>query len=282
MGHETGRLVKLREGMPMKGFTYDAGAAAYDRFTGRWSVAFGSSLLAAAGVTVGEKVLEVAAGTGALAVMAAAQVGVSGRVVAADLSLPMLRVAKTKIAGLPVDPVVMDGQDVACRDRSFDVVICQLGVMFFPDAKRGVQEFRRVLRQEGRLAVQVWSWPDRVSFFGVLADALSRYLPDHRDALYSPAALADPDRLERLLAAGFRNVSVVAETREVAFESFEEYWSGIEAGGGRLGQFYLDLGDRERRAVRDEVSRRMAQFQSDGRLILRAEALIAVGINRDS
>jgi ubiquinone/menaquinone biosynthesis C-methylase UbiE len=266
----------------MKGITYDAGAAAYDRFTGRWSIAFGSSLLAAAGVTVGQKVLDVAAGTGALAVMAAAQVGISGRVTAADLSLPMLRVAKGKIAGLAVDPVLMDGQDLACGDRTFDVVICQLGLMFFPDARRGVQEFRRVLRQHGRLAVQVWSWPDRVSFFGVLADALSRHFPDHRDMLYSPAALADPDRLEQLLAtAGLRHVSVVKETREIAFESFDEYWSGIEAGGGRLGQFYLELGDRERRAVRDEVSRRMALFESNGRLVLRAEALIAVGINSD-
>jgi len=268
--------------MTVKGITYDAGAAAYDRFTGRCSAAFASSLLAAAAVTVGHKVLDVAAGTGTLAVMAAAQVGVSGRVVAADLSLPMLRVATSKIAGLAVDPVVMDGQDLACRDRSFDAVICQLGLMFFPDTGRGLQEFRRVLRQHGRLAVQVWSWPERVPFFGMLADALRRHFPDYRDLLYSPAALADPDRLERLIiTAGFRNVSVVKETREVAFESFDEYWSGIEAGGGRLGQFYLDLRDRERRGVRDEVSGRMAQFESDGRLILGAEALIAVGINRD-
>jgi ubiquinone/menaquinone biosynthesis C-methylase UbiE len=264
----------------MKGLTYDAGAPAYDRFTGRWSLAFAPTLLAAAGVTVGQTVLEVAAGTGGLTVMAVSAVSPSGHVIATDLSLPMLRVAKGKITGLPLDLVVMDGQDLACRDRSFDVVICQLGLMFFPDARRGLQEFRRVLRQPGRLAVQVWSCPDRVAFFGVLADALSRYFADQRNVLYSPAALADPDRLEQLLAtAGFRDVSVVKETREVGFESFDEYWSGIEAGGGRLGQFYLELRDAERRAVRDEVSGRMAQFESNGRLVLRAEALIGTGDN---
>jgi hypothetical protein len=137
-----------------------------------------------------------------------------------------------------------------------------------------------VLREHGRLALQVWSWPERVSFFGLLADALSRYFPDQREVLYSPAALADPDRLEQLLAtAGFRHVSVVKETREVAFDSFDQYWSGIEAGGGRLGQFYLELRDVERRAVREEVSGRMAQFASNGRLVLTAEALIGTGIN---
>lgn len=75
---------------------------------------------------------------------------------------------------------------------------------------------------------------------------------------------------------------MVKETREVAFENFDEYWSGIEAGGGRLGQFYLELGDRERRAVRDEASSRMVAVESNERLILRAEALIAVGTKKDS
>jgi len=266
-----------------KGLTYDAGAPAYDSFTGRWSLAFASTVLAAAGVTVGQTVLEVAAGTGGLTEMAASAVGSSGRVIATDLSLPMLRVGKGKITGIPVRLVVMDGQDLACRDRSFDVVICQLGLMFFPDARRGLREFRRVLREDGRLAVQVWSRPDRVAFFGVLAAALSRFFPDQRDALYSPAALADPDRLEQLLATtGFRDISVVKETRELVFASFDEYWSGIEAGGGRLGQFYLELGDADRRVVRDEASRRMAQFESNGRLILTAEALIATGISANA
>jgi hypothetical protein len=142
------------------------------------------------------------------------------------------------------------------------------------------KSFGECCGKHGRLAVQVWSWPDRVSFFGVLADALSQYLPDQRDVLYSPAALADPDRLEQLLAiAGFRDVSVVKETRDIAFEFFDEYWSGIEAGGGRLGQCYVELRDAERRAVRDEVSGRVAQFESNGRLVLKAEALIGTGNN---
>src|SRR5258706_8458213 len=101
--------------MTVKGITYDAGAAAYDRFTGRCSAAFASNLLAAARVTVGQKVLDVAAGTGALAVMAAAHVGVAGRVVAAHLSLPMLRAATGKIPGLPADAVSWDGPDMWCK-----------------------------------------------------------------------------------------------------------------------------------------------------------------------
>ena len=152
--------------------TFDAGAAAYDRFTGRWSLAFRSTLLAAARVATGQTVLDVAAGTGVLAELAAARVGESGRVIATDISAPMLRVTRAKVAGLPVDTVVMDGQALACRDRSVDAVVCQLGLMFFPDPLRGLEEFRRVLRPGGRIALQVWSRPDRVPFYGLLADAL--------------------------------------------------------------------------------------------------------------
>jgi ubiquinone/menaquinone biosynthesis C-methylase UbiE len=265
-------------GTPLKDMPFDAGAAAYDQVTGRWSRTFRSALLAAAGVTGGQTVLDVAAGTGGLAEMAASHVGGSGRVIATDISLPMLRAAQEKVAGLPVHAVAMDGQDLACRDGSCDVVLCQLGLMFFPDVGRGLREFRRVLRPNGRVAVQVWSTPDRVPYFGLLADALSAHFKDQRDAVYAPSALADPVRLERLLAgAGFRDASVVAETRELAFDSFDQYWSGIEAGGGRLGQFYLQLPHDRRRAVRDEVAGRIARFESAGRLVLSAEALIGTG-----
>jgi len=154
--------------------------------------------------------------------------------------------------------------------------------MFFPDRNAGLQEFRRVLRAHGRLAVQTWSSPDRVPFFGLLSDALSRYFPNERAALYSPSALSDPDHLEDLLtAAGFDDVSVVTETRDVAFGSFDEYWSAIEAGGGRMGEFYLALSNANRRGVQAEVRERMAQFRAGSRLILKAEALIATGRNAE-
>jgi hypothetical protein len=69
----------------------------------------------------------------------------------------------------------------------------------------------------------------------------------------------------------------VAETREIAFASFDEYWGGVEAGAGKLGQFYLELPAAARRTVRDEVAGRMARLESAGRLILSSEALIGAG-----
>jgi SAM-dependent methyltransferase len=259
--------------------TYDAGASAYDRFTGCWSRLFVPSLIAAAGVTSGHSVLDVAAGTGEATLGLAPRVGAAGRVLAVDLSLPMLRLAAAKTGDFPVRIAVMDGQELAGGSRSFDVVVCQLGLMFFPEPLRGLEEFRRVLRPGGRLALQVWSQVDRGPFFGILADALSPELPEHRDTLYQPAALGDRDRLQSLLTrAGFLDVSVVAERRSLAFESFGAYSEGIEAGGARLGQLYLGLSLDGRRRVRETVERRMAGFRSGERLTLEAEALIGRGV----
>jgi ubiquinone/menaquinone biosynthesis C-methylase UbiE len=260
-------------------FSYDAGASAYDRLVGRWSRLYVPSLVSAAGVAEGHSVLDVAAGTGEATVGLASRVGAAGRVLAVDLSLPMLHVAARKTAGNPAWIAVMDGQHLACRSECFDAVVCQLGLMFFTEPLRGLEEFRRVLRPGGRLALQVWSRPDRVPLYGVVADALSRELPADRDELYRPSALADPEHLQRLLTrAGFTDASVTVERRRLAFDSFEEYWEGIEAGGARMGQFYLGLPIERRRAVREEVERGMARFLSGGRLALEVEAFIGRGV----
>jgi ubiquinone/menaquinone biosynthesis C-methylase UbiE len=100
-------------------------------------------------------VLDVATGAGLSAVEAAALIGSSGLLVGTDISLPMLERAKRNVHGLSVRLVAMDGQALACRDASFDAVICLLGLMFFPDATRGLAESRRVLRPGGRMAVCV-------------------------------------------------------------------------------------------------------------------------------
>lgn len=268
--------------MPQRASPYDAGAAAYDRLTGRWSRLYVPSLVAAAGVAGGHSVLDVAAGTGEATVGLASQVGASGLVMAVDLSLPMLRVATGKLAGRRARVAVMDGQRLACRPQSFDAVVCQLGLMFFAEPLRGLQEFRRVLRPGGRVVLQVWSVPDRVPFYAFLADALRRHLPAaQHDTLYLPSSLADADGLGKLLTeAGFDEVSVTPERRRLAFEAFEEYWDAIEAGGARLGQFYVELSESGRRAVREEVRARMAPFESGGRLVLESEALIGRGVRR--
>ena len=228
--------------------SYDAGAASYDLLTGRWSRLYIPTLLAQAGVEVGHRILDVA--TGEAAMFAASRVGASGRVVGIDVSRPMLAVAAAKTAGRPIVLLEMNAQALAFKDESFDAVVCQLGLMFMPDVARALQEWIRVLRSRGRLAVCVYASPNRVPLYGILMDELRRRLPDQRDVLYQPSALADVDILEQLLVgAGLKAVRVIEETRVHRFASFDEYWHPFEAGGGRHGQLYMRLSAPVRQAA---------------------------------
>src|SRR5207253_9128671 len=142
----------------------------------------------------------------------------------------------------------------------------------------GRHEFRRVLRPRRRAAVCVISARERAPMWGVLADILSRYLPDQREVLHLMFSLADAGHLERLLAtAGFREIRVTRETREHSFASFDDYWAPIEEAPGSLAQAYRALPDASRQAVREEVRTRLAPFEANGRLVMRAEMLIGAG-----
>ena len=190
-------------------------ASAYEQYIGRWSRLFIPALLAAAKVASGHRVLDVAAGSGEAAAMALSAVERPGTVVGTDISEAMLRAASVRLQGASFRPVVMDGHALALRDRSFDAVVCQLGLQFFSDPVRGVKEFRRVLRPGRWAAVCVISTPERAPMWGVLADTLSRHLPEQRAALHLSFALADTARLEHLFrAANFRDVRVERELRQ--------------------------------------------------------------------
>lgn len=249
--------------------------SAYEQYIGRWSRLFVPALLAAAKVVDGDRVLDVATGSGEAAALAVER---SRSVIGTDISEAMLRSARVRLQGTSFRPVVMDGQALALRDGSFDAVVCQLGLQFFPDPARGVKDFRRVLRPGRWAAICVISTPERAPMWGVLAETLSRHLPDQREALHLSFALADTTRLEHLFrAADFRDVRVEREIRQGMVESFDDYWRPIEAGTGQIPQAYLSLPERSRRAVREEVRARLSEFESDGRLAMSAEMLIAAG-----
>jgi ubiquinone/menaquinone biosynthesis C-methylase UbiE len=252
--------------------------SSYDRYVGRWSRLFVPSVLAAAKISPGYRILDISTGTGEASLLALPIVGPSGLVIGADISPEMLVGARDRLNEPSFWPVAADGQALPFKDGSFDAVICQLGLQFFPDPALGLREFRRVLRSAGCAAVCVISTPDRAPMWGILADVLSRFLPEQRDIIHLSFALADPKRLESLLAdAGFRSIRVEREKREVGFESFDDYWSPIEAGTGSLPQAYLALSEVDRRSVRDEVRAGLSQFEANGRLLMSVEMLIGSG-----
>ena len=252
--------------------------SAYEGFTGRWSRLFVPLVIGAADIQPGDRVLDVCTGTGEAAVAVVLAIGASGRLVGVDIAPAMLESARGRLHDRAFLPTAADGQALPFPDGTFDAVICQLGLQFFPNPDLGLKEFRRVVRGRGRAGICVISSPDRAPMWGILADVLGRLLPDQQPTVHLSFSLADPARMERLLSdAGFQEVRVERQTREDSFDSFDEYWEPIEAGIGSIPQTYLMLPDAARRAVRQEVSTKLARFESGGRLRMSLEMLIASG-----
>jgi ubiquinone/menaquinone biosynthesis C-methylase UbiE len=253
-------------------------SSAYDQWVGRWSRLFVPAVLAAGDLRPGLRVLDVSTGTGEASLAIIPRIGSSGLLVGVDIAAAMLQAARGRLTKSAFLPVAADGQALPFADASFDAVVCQLGLQFFPDPGRGLMEFRRVLRDGGRVGICVISTPDQAPMWGILADVLGRAMPGQRDVTQLSFALADSRRLEHLLTgAGFRDVHIERQSREGAFDSLDDYWAPIEAGTGLIPQVYLSLPESQRRAVRDEVTERLAKFQSDGRLVMSVEMLIASG-----
>ena len=137
-------------------YGWDRAAPSYDAaWQAPLAVAHGA-LLARLDVKPGERVLDVACGTGTLARELARIVGTDGEVVAVDLSQAMIDVAASR----PGTPAVryrrMDAQALDFPSGSFDVVTCCFGLMYLPDPERALAQMRRVLRPGGRLGLAVW------------------------------------------------------------------------------------------------------------------------------
>ena len=155
----------------------DEAAALYDQAFAHVTAYFMPFLLRAAGVAPGMRVLDIATGTGLSGGAALAAVGPTGHVTAADISPAMVAKACERLGDAPnVVLSVEDGQALPFPDESFDAVLCNLGLMFFPDPVRGLMEFRRVLRPGGRMAVSVNTVVQR-SYNHQINGMIARHVP---------------------------------------------------------------------------------------------------------
>jgi ubiquinone/menaquinone biosynthesis C-methylase UbiE len=140
-------------------YGWDLAAADYEALWRAQLAEAQRALLAAAQLRRGERVLDVACGTGLVSFAAARAVGPGGRVLGVDLSGGMVGAARQRAAqhGVPNAAFVrMDAEALTLPEASVDVALCALGLMYMPDPEQALREMRRVLRPGGRLVVAVW------------------------------------------------------------------------------------------------------------------------------
>ena len=179
------------------------------------------------GLRSGARVLDAACGTGVVARAAAERVGGHGWVAGIDINPGMLAVARSSLAGPESGIGWFLGSALALpfADAGFDVVLCQLGLQFFPDRPAALAEMHRVLAPGGRLGLNVYGTIEHNPATCALAQALDRHLgPRASAAKRAEHLLADTALLHRLVSdAGFRRISVATESRIVRFRSAADY-----------------------------------------------------------
>jgi ubiquinone/menaquinone biosynthesis C-methylase UbiE len=153
-------------------------------------------------------VLETAAGTGVVTA-ALHQALPDANIVATDLNPEMLEVAGRRIRSDKVTFEPADAQDLRFADETFDLVVCQFGIMFFPDKVRGNAEANRVLRDGGRYLTVIWDSVDQNPGSQLLSDSVAALFPDDPPRFLdrTPFGYSDPAQIEHdLLAAGFADI----------------------------------------------------------------------------
>jgi ubiquinone/menaquinone biosynthesis C-methylase UbiE len=179
------------------------------------------------GVSRGDRVLDLACGTGVVARTAAPRVERAGRVVALDVNVGMIEVARSlaPASGQLIEWCEGSALALPFDDGEFQVVLCQLGLQFFPDRPRAVREIRRVLGPRGRVGASVYSAIERNPATHALSGALDRHFGQGASrAKRAEHSLAGVRVLRALFAdAGFAAVRVETVTRNVHFASVGEY-----------------------------------------------------------
>lgn len=150
------------------------------------------------------RVLELAAGTGVLTRTLAAALAEAVAIIATDLNQPMLDYAASLGTARPVVWRQADALNLPFEDATFDAVVCQFGVMFFPDKARAFAEARRVLAPRGVLLFSVWDRIEENEFADVVTTALADLFPDDppRFLARTPHGYYDRGKIERDLASG--------------------------------------------------------------------------------
>lgn len=225
----------------------------------------------------GESVLDIACGTGVVARLAA-QRGHAGRLVGIDLNTAMLATARTRSAD--IEWLQGSALELPFDENSFDVVLCQLGLQFFPDRPLALKEMVRVLKPGGRAGLSVFSAIERTPAAHALVQALDRYLGAASSRTKRSEHLSCDAREVGAWAkqAGFDVVDVATVNKRFTFPSMLDYVRiqlTATPMAGLLKEREAEERERLILAIAEEATSRLApSMLADGKLTFPQEAFV--------
>ena len=221
---------------------FHVGGDEYDNFMGRYSTVLAPLFADFAGVSSGDRVLDVGAGTGALTATLLAR---GASVVAADPSPEFAAVLRERFSGLEVEEA--PAESLPYGAGVFDVALAQLVVAFMEDAPAGVAEMARVAN--GRVAVCMWDLKQHELLASVMNVRERMGEEDREPRRYRTSA-----EIEELVGPG---AECAALDVEADYEDFEDYWTSLLGGAGPLGAWVASLDGERLETARAELIREL-------------------------
>jgi ubiquinone/menaquinone biosynthesis C-methylase UbiE len=213
----------------------------------------------------GERVLDVACGTGVVTRLAAQRIGSSGSVAGLDVNPGMLAIARSATPNLAIDWYETSAEAIPLPDGAFDVVLCQMGLQFISNKLGALREMRRVLAPGGRLVLNLPG--PTPPLFAAMADSLGKYIsPLAVSFVHVVFSLHDEQELRELMkSAGFHEVDVQTTRKRLTLPPANEFlWQYISS--TPLINLVAEASDENRAALEGDVGSKWRDFTTDGRL----------------
>jgi ubiquinone/menaquinone biosynthesis C-methylase UbiE len=232
-------------------------------------------LVEVADINPGERVIDVACGTGVVARLAAQRVGDKGAVAGLDPNPGMLAVARSVTpSGMTIEWHEASAEKMPLPAASFDAVLCQMGLQFFPDKSTALREMHRILRPGGRLVLNVPG--PTPPLMAVLGEALARHIGAEAEGFVTHVfSLHDKAELQKLIeSAGFHEVSVQADTKKLRLPKPEAFLWGYVYSTPLAGAV-TKVNEERRGSLERDVVVRWQEFVKDRSMMLDIRIVVA-------
>jgi len=242
------------------------------------------ALIEDAGISEGDKVLDVAGGPGEPSLTIAEVVGPVGSVTCTDAVAEMVAAAQSEALRRGLKNISFEqclADSLPFEDDSFDAAVCRMGVMFFPDPLLGLREMLRVIKSDASLSFAVWSDSNLNPYAYIVTDVISRHIPTPPADPDAPSAFrfAERGKLAQILkSAGAKRV----RERLLKFNieapiSRDEFWKMRSGTSGTLREKLDAMSDDLRLKIANEVREAIAEFFPNEHMSFPAQMLIVTG-----